>query len=111
MLTFLNVNGLVHVVDEPELRHTSSEKAVVSFTVASNHSWTDQAGTRQEDRCFLSCTAWGKLAENIDKYVGKGDPLYITGRLCQESWEKDDHKHIKHTVTLEHAYFLKLKIE
>lgn len=111
MLTFLNVSGLVHVVDEPELRYTPSKKAVVSFTVASNRSWTDQAGTRQEDRCFISCTAWGKLAENIDKYVGKGDPLYIDGSLRQESWEKDDQKHTKHSLNLDHAYFLKLKTE
>jgi len=109
MMTFLEVSGLVYVVNEPEIHYTPNNTAVVSFTVASNRQWKDQAGSKHEESCFIDCTAWAKLAEAIVKCVGKGDPLHITGLLKQETWEKDGVKHSKHVLNLSRCVFLKPK--
>jgi single-strand DNA-binding protein len=108
-MTFLEVSGLVYVVNDPELRFTPTKTPVVSFTVAANRKWTDEGGSKHEESCFIDCTAWNKLAELVDKSVHKGDPLYIYGTLKQETWEKDEKKHSKHTVTLSRVVFLKPK--
>lgn len=109
MLTFLQVNGLVYVADEPELKYTPNQTAVCSFSVAANRSWKNNAGTVKEESCFISVTAWKKLAESISKNVKKGDPLFVNGSLKQESWEKDNIKHTKHTLLLDKAIYLKPK--
>jgi single-strand DNA-binding protein len=109
MMTFLEVSGLVYVVNEPDLHYTPTGTPVVSFTVAANRKWTDEGGSKHEESCFIDCTAWSKLAEAIDKNVGKGDPLHITGTLKQETWEKDGQKHSKHVLTLNRVVFLKPK--
>lgn len=109
MLTMLKVTGLVYVCEDPELRYTPNQKAVVSFLVAANRSWTNESGNKVEDSCFISCQAWGNLAEAVNKSVVKGDPLYIEGNLKQDSWEKDGVKHTKHTVTCDTVVFLKAK--
>jgi len=108
MMTFLEVSGLVYVVNEPELRFTPNKTAVVNFSVASNRKWSDR-DAKHEESCFIDCTAWAKLAEAIDKCVGKGDPLHITGLLKQETWEKDGVKHSKHVLSLSRCVFLKPK--
>lgn len=108
MLTFMKVTGIVRICESPELHYTPNQKAVVNFPIAANSTYTSN-GSKHEESCFISCTAWGKLAESINKYVEKGDPLYIEGDLKQESWEKDNVKHIKHTVTLSSVIFIKSK--
>ena len=96
-------------MNEPELSYTTSKNAVVRFSVAVNRKWKDDGGAAHEESCFIECTCWGKLAESVDKYVGKGDPLFITGNLNQDRWEKDDVKHSRHTLTLSRVVFLKPK--
>jgi len=109
MLTFINITSLVRVAEEPSLSYTPNQKAVCKFSVAANSSWINESGNKIEEKCFIQCTAWGTLAENINKYVEKGDPLYIDGSLKQDTWEKDGQKHSKHTITVSRCVFLKSK--
>jgi len=110
MLTHLNISGLVYVTDNPELRFTTNKTAVVQFNVAANSSYQDHEGCKVEESCFIRCSAWSKLAEAINKYVGKGDPLYIEGQLKQENWtDKEDKKQSRHTVKIDKITFLKSK--
>jgi len=111
MLTFLDVTGLVYVAKDPELSYTPAQTAVVKLSVAANRQWTDDAGTKHQESCFIDCTAWNKLAELINRNVAKGDPLYVTGTLRQESWDKDGHKQSKHSLTLMRVVFLKPKAD
>ena len=65
---------------DPELRYTSTNNLpVVSFTLAVNRPYGNQAGDRNAD--FISCTAWRKQAENIHKYVSKGSMVAVEGKL------------------------------
>jgi len=109
MQTFLKIDGLVYVVNEPELSYTPSKTAIVKLSVCANHKWKDEGGAAHEESCFIECTCWGKLAENVSKYVGKGDPLFITGDLKQDRWEKDGQKHSRHLMTASKIVFIKPK--
>lgn len=73
---------------DPELRYTSNNIAVVSFTLAVNRNFTGQDGQNEVD--FLPCVAWRKQAENIAKYVGKGSMVGVDGRIQTRNFEATD---------------------
>ena len=64
----------------------------------------------KEEVCFVDCTAWGRTAENISKYVTKGRPLFVEGRLTYQTWDgKDGQKRSKLVVTVESFQFIDSK--
>ena len=71
---------------DPELRTTPSGAQVCGFSVAVNRVYKDAAGNNQEQVSFIDCSAWGKLAETIEKYGRKGSGVLVSGRLEQRSW-------------------------
>lgn len=75
---------------DPELKTTATGKTVASFGVATNHSWTDQSGQKQEKAEFHNIVAWGKLAEICGQFLGKGRKVYVEGRLQTREWEGQD---------------------
>ncbi len=92
---------------DPELRQTPNGKSVASFSMALNRSYKD-ASTDQwvEDTDFIDCVAWGPLAERIEKYVKRGQRLFVTGRLSQRSWEQDGQKRSKVEVVANDITFV-----
>jgi single-strand DNA-binding protein len=76
-----------NVTAEPELTYTTSNQARLSFSVASNYVWYDQAGEKQEKVSFFNVTAWRYTAENAAKTLEKGIGVIVTGRLEQRTWE------------------------
>jgi single-strand DNA-binding protein len=75
-----------NVTRDPEVRTTPSGQTVASFSVATNFSWTDQGGQRQERVEFHNVVAWRKLAEICGTYLHKGKQVYIEGRLQTRDW-------------------------
>lgn len=75
---------------DPEMRTTANGQNVATFGVATNHSWTDSTGQRQEKAEFHNVVAWGKLAEICSQYLGKGRKVYVEGRLQTREWEGQD---------------------
>lgn len=79
-----------------ELRYTQTNNtAVASFSLAVNRKFVKTGEERQAD--FFNIIAWNKLAENISKYLFKGNQVAISGRLETRSW--DDPNGQKHYVT------------
>lgn len=74
---------------DPELRYTSSGRAVCEFRIATNESWTDNTGQRQERTEWHRIIAW-KGAEAHAKYLSKGRQVYVEGKLRTRSWEDQD---------------------
>lgn len=72
---------------DPESRTTPSGQTVTNFAVATNFTWTDQSGQKQEKAEFHNVVAWRKLAEIIAQYLKKGSKVYIEGRLQTRSWD------------------------
>ena len=96
----MNLNRVVltgNLTRDPELRTTGGGTSVCDLGVAVNEH--EKKGDEWEDRpSFFTVTVWGKMAENCDKYLSKGSPVAIDGRLRQERWEKDGQP--RHTVKI-----------
>lgn len=81
-----------NLTKDPEVRETSSGKAVANLSLAVDPpgSRREGAGGRdraQEETIFVEVVLWEKTAENAGKYLEKGSPVLIEGRLRMESWE------------------------
>lgn len=76
-----------NVTADPELRFTQAGKAVVGFTVACNSSKKDDQGNWVDgDSCFIRCTAWDQMAENIAETLIKGAAVVGSGQLLQREY-------------------------
>src|SRR5260221_11731031 len=75
---------------DPELRYTPSGSAVCTFGVATNRSWTTDAGEKKEEVDFHNIVAWRKLAEICSQFLIKGRKVYVEGRLTTRSWTSQD---------------------
>lgn len=75
---------------DPEIRHTQAGKAIASFSLASSETWKDKSGEKQERTEWFNVVCFNEgLTGVIEKYVHKGDLLYIEGALRTRSYEKD----------------------
>lgn len=75
---------------DPELRYTPSGTAVANFTVATNETWKDKDGTKQEHTEWHRVVAWGKLAEIAGEYLRKGRQVYIEGSIRSRTYKDKD---------------------
>lgn len=75
---------------DPELRYTPQGTAVCSFSMATNERRRDKVGEFQDITTWFRVTLWGKQAETASKYLTKGSPVYIEGRLRIEEWTDRD---------------------
>lgn len=89
-----------------ELRTTNGGQAVTSFTLAVNRGFKSADGVEAD---FISCTAWGKTAELLEKYCGKGSHILIEGRINTRNYEKDGNKVFVTEVQAERVEFLDSK--
>ena len=84
---------------DPEMRYTPTGKPVTAFSLAVNRAWTTADGERHEDAEWFNIVAWGDLAERCNKYLRKGERVYVEGRLQTRSWESaDGQKHARTEV-------------
>ncbi len=75
---------------EPEVRSLDSGAMVANFSIATSESYKDKTtGERKEITEWHNIVLWRGLAEITQKYVHKGDLVYIEGKLRTRSWEKD----------------------
>ena len=92
---------------DPELRYIPSGAAVADIGIAVNRSFTKKNGEKSEETLFVKVVVWGKQAESSAKYLSKGRPVFIEGRLQSRSWEdKDGQKRSTMEVVAERVQFL-----
>jgi len=92
---------------DPELKYTSGDRPVCNLSVATNETWKDKSGQRQQRTEWHRVTVWGVLAENCSKYLSKGRSVYVEGRLQTRSWEdRDGDKRYTTEVVAIHVLFL-----
>jgi len=107
MANFNKVMLLGNLTRDPQLSYTPSQTAVVDFGLAINRNWTGKDGEKKEETCFVDCRAFAKTAETINKYLTKGRPVFVEGRLSFSSWEaQDGSKRSKLRVTVENFQFI-----
>ena len=107
MANFNKILLLGNLTRDPQLSYLPSQTAVVEFGLAVNRKWTGKDGEKKEETCFVDCRSFGKQAETINKYLTKGRPVFIEGRLTFESWTaQDGTKRSRHRVIVENFQFL-----
>lgn len=80
---------------DPETRYTPNGRMNVAFSIATNRKWTDGGGNLQENTTWFRITAWGRLAETLDKLtqqgaLTKGREVLVIGDLEQREWTGQD---------------------
>lgn len=89
-MSFNKITIIGNLGRDPELRYTPQGTAVCDFSVAVNDRKRDKAGEWQDVTTWFKITFWGKQAENASKYLTKGKPVYVEGRLQVEEWTDRD---------------------
>ena len=91
----MNIVTLIgRLTKDPDLRTTTNQTSVCSFTVAVDRKFKDANGQRQAD--FINCVAWKGTAEFVQKYFQKGHKIALIGSIQTRSYEKDG---VKHSIT------------
>jgi len=75
---------------DPELKHTATGASVCNFSIAVNRSYKGSDGDYKKEVSFFNIVVWGKLGENCSKYLSKGRPVLVEGRLSNRSYETQD---------------------
>lgn len=89
---------------DPELRHTQSNMAVASFSLAVDRGRKDAAGNKQTD--FIDCVAWGRQAEFLTQWFQKGMLAIVVGRIQSRNWEdKNGSKRVSIEVICDEIQF------
>ena len=91
-----SINNVViggNLTRDPKLSKTHKNKDVVNFGIAINSQYNDNNGEKQSKVCYVDCSAFDKLAININKYFRTGRPILVEGYLQYEQWiDKDTGK-------------------
>ena len=85
----MNLNHVIIVgrlTRDPELKSTPSGQSVCPLSIATNRTWTDKEGKRNEETEFHSVVTWGKQAEVAAQFLKKGSSVLIEGRLKTRSY-------------------------
>ncbi|MBK8206423.1 MAG: single-stranded DNA-binding protein [Planctomycetes bacterium] len=86
MITLNKVFLVGNLARDPDLRHTPSGTPVTEFRLAVSDSYTTSAGDKHDRTCFIDVVSWRKLAESCAEYLKKGSPVFVEGRLEQDTW-------------------------
>jgi single-strand DNA-binding protein len=77
---------------DPELKALPSGSKVCNFSMATNRTWKDQTGKKQESVDYHNIVFFGKQAEVIAQYMHKGNAMMVEGRITTRSWDGQDGK-------------------
>jgi single-strand DNA-binding protein len=72
---------------DPELKSLPSGVKVCSFSVATNRTWKDKSGARQEAADYHNVVVFDRAAENVAQYMKKGSQIMVEGRMQTRSWD------------------------
>lgn len=75
---------------DPEIRTTPSGQTVATVGLATNRTWKDKMGQKQEKTEFHNIVVWGRTAEIVGQYLTKGQEAYFEGRLETRSYTGKD---------------------
>ncbi len=99
-----------HLGGNPEMRFTPSGDPVTTFTLACNRRSRQAAGERKEETEWINVVTWNKQAETCNKFLAKGDRVYVEGRLHTRSWDgQDGQKHSRTEIIASQVMFLNKK--
>lgn len=106
MASFNKVILLGNLTRDPETRTTADGLTIAKLGLAVSRVYSTRDGERKEETTFVDVDAFGKQAETLAKYMRKGKPLMIEGRLKLSQWSHNGERRSKHSVVLETFQFV-----
>ncbi|MBU1997856.1 MAG: single-stranded DNA-binding protein, partial [Candidatus Omnitrophica bacterium] len=103
-----SVNIMGNLTRDPEMKYTSSGRAVCNLSIANNRIFSKN-GEKVTEVSFFDIEVWGVIAENCSKYLSKGSGIIVEGRLRQDRWEKDGKTQSRVRVAANNVHFLPRK--
>ena len=97
-----NVVLVGRLTRDPELRHTPSNVAVATFSLAVNRNFKNQAGDREAD--FISCIMWRQQAELFAEWCKKGNLVGVTGRIQSRSYDNQQGQRVYVTEVVAESF-------
>lgn len=95
------IGRMTRDLDERAFAYTSNGKARLNISIAVNDGYGDKQYTS-----YFDVVVWGKTAENIKPYLGKGKQICINGRLRQDRWESNGQKNSRVVIVAETVQLL-----
>lgn len=71
---------------DPQLRSTQGGQPIATFSVATNRTWINKAGQKQDEAQFHNVVVWGKQAEIVSRFLKKGSTVMVEGRIQSRSF-------------------------
>lgn len=90
---------------DPELRALPSGMNVCNFSVATNRTYKDRDGKKQEQTDFHNVVVFGRQADTVSQYLKKGSSVYVEGRMQTRSWEQNGEKKYRTEVIADTVQF------
>lgn len=111
MASYNKVLLMGNLTRDIELRHLPSGDAVATIGLAVNNKWRDKAGELREEVTFVDCEAFSRTAETMSKYLSKGKPVFVEGRLKLDQWQdkQSGENRYKLKVVIENFQFIDSK--
>jgi single-strand DNA-binding protein len=107
MPNFNKVMLMGNLTRDVELKQTPNNQPVAEIGIAVNRKFRTRDGEDREETTFVDCEAWGRTAETMAKYLSKGRPVFIEGRLKLDQWEdREGNKRSKLRVVIENFQFV-----
>lgn len=75
---------------DPEVRSTNTGTRVATLSIATSRRWTSRSGEQQEKTEWHRVICWDKLGEIAERYLKRGDRIYVEGRIEYRQWEGKD---------------------
>jgi len=104
----MNLNKVMmagRLTRDPELKQLPNGNSVTNLGFVTNRTFKS-GDEKKEEATFVDVKAWGQAGETIAKYLSKGSPIFVEGRLTLEAWESNGDKRSKLVVTLENYKFI-----
>ena len=102
------VNLIGGLTRDPEVKNTTTGKAVATFTLAANRRFKNKDGQKETD--FIPIVVWGKQAEFVGQYLSKGSQIGLSGRLQVRSYDgQDGQRRYVTEVVADEVYFISTK--
>src|SRR3954468_9238547 len=95
-----------NITRDPELRALPSGMNVVNFSVATNRTYKDRDGKKQEQTDFHNIVVFGRQADTVNQYLKKGSSVFVEGRMQTRSWEgKEGEKKYRTEIVADRVQF------
>jgi single-strand DNA-binding protein len=105
----MNVNKVIVagvLLEDPPLRKTGGGTSVTTALLEVKREWDTKEGAHKEEVSQVEVDVFGRAAENLNKYLKKGDPVLFEGHLKLETWESEGQKCARLIVVAESLQFI-----